>query len=272
MNDNRPFPPPGMPVDIFTIGVDMIVRPPPYDNDHDHGTNGGDHADEAAGVRDQGDPPDNGRLNAFAQEMREMFDVLLHSTANMMAANGAPPASPADATNGGPHPPQEAMGTAQPPLQPGQGAGPSGPRPTQPFAGFRPTRPMPPRRERKPWTLPPPPGPSLRQRVEQKEREQGLRCSDTSCGIGPSDDEPYPPLSHLSMKEVSIHKQVDGAIVTSGAVCAHKFHPACLVSAERVAGWGGKETNDPIVEVSCPVCRAVGCVTRSEWEEGVVAL
>ncbi|KAI6151435.1 hypothetical protein EDD17DRAFT_1637029 [Pisolithus thermaeus] len=272
MNDNRPFGPHGMPIDIVTIGVDMIVRPPPHDHDHDHRTDDGDHADEAQGARGQGSPPDNERLTAFTQEMREMFDVLLRSTANMMAANGAPPAGPTEAVNGGLHPPQGATGTAQPPLQAGQGASGIGPRPPQPSPGFRSAHPMPPRRERKPWTLPPSPGPSLRQRVEQREREQGLRCSDTSCGIGPSDDEPYPPLSLPSMKQVSVHSQADGVIVSSKAVCAHKFHPACLVSAERVAGWGGRETSGPIVEVSCPVCRAVGCVTRAEWEEGVAAL
>ncbi|KAI6113168.1 hypothetical protein EV401DRAFT_1984902 [Pisolithus croceorrhizus] len=272
MNDNRPLGPHGMPVDIVTIGVDMIVRPPPHDHDHDHRTDDGDHDDEAQGARGQGNPPDNERLTAFTQEMREMFDVLLRSTANMMAANGAPPAGPTEAVNGGPHPPQEATGTAQPPLQAGQGASGTGPRPSQPFPGFRSAHPMPPRRERKPWTLPPSPGPSLRQRVEQKEREQGLRCSDTSCGIGPSDDEPYPLLSLPSMKQLSVHSQTDGAIVSSKVVCTHKFHPACLVSAERVAGWGGRETSGPIVEVSCPVCRAVGCVTRAEWEEGVAAL
>lgn len=267
MNDNRPFGPHGMPVDLVTIGVDMIIRPP-HDHDRDHGTDGG-HEPQGAGG--QGDPPDNERLTALAQEMREMFDVMLRSTANLMAANGAPPAGSANATNGGVPPSQEATGAAQPPLQTGQGTGASGPRPPQPFPGFRSAHAMPLRRERKPWTLPPSPGPSLRQRVEQKEREQGLRCSDTSCGIGPSDDEPYPPLSLPSMKQVSVHSQADGAIVTSEAVCAHMFHPACLVSAERVAGWGGKETSGPIVEVSCPVCRAVGCVTRAEWEEGAAA-
>lgn len=269
MNDNRPFGPHGTPVDVVTIGVDMIIRPPPHDHDHDHGANDGG---EPQGANGQGDPPDNGRFTALAQEMREMFDVMLRSTANLMATNGTPPAGSADAANAGVPPSQEATGTAQPPLQAGQGTGPSGPRPFPPFPGFRSTHTMPLRRERKPWTLPPSPGPSLRQRVEQKEREQGLRCSDTSCGIGPSDDEPYPPLAVPSMKQVSVHSQADGAIVASKAVCAHMFHPACLVSAERVAGWGGKETSGPIVEVSCPVCRAVGCVTRAEWEEGVAAL
>lgn len=51
-------------------------------------------------------------------------------------------------------------------------------------------------------------------------------------------------------------------------ICEHRFHPACLVSAERVAGWGGGEVGEE-VEVACPVCRHTGHVQRHEWEEGV---
>ncbi|KAH7885481.1 hypothetical protein F5I97DRAFT_1811259 [Phlebopus sp. FC_14] len=132
---------------------------------------------------------------------------------------------------------------------------------------------MPPRRERKTWALPAAPGPSLRQRVEVREREEGLRCFDTSCGIGPSDEDPYPSISPAAMKQVSIHPHDEhGNVGDSGFVCVHTFHPACLVSAERVAGWGGEDKMEPFVEVSCPVCRATGCVTREEWEEGVSAL
>ena len=40
-----------------------------------------------------------------------------------------------------------------------------------------------------PWTLPPAPGPTLRQRIEHREREAGLRCYDVSCGVGPSDED-----------------------------------------------------------------------------------
>ncbi|KAI9568535.1 hypothetical protein HD554DRAFT_2022049 [Boletus coccyginus] len=134
---------------------------------------------------------------------------------------------------------------------------------------------MPPSRERKTWALPSAPGPSLRQRIEQREREQGLRCSDMSCGVGPCDEDPYPESSVSSMKQVCIHP-LPGVDDHEGdghpSVCAHAFHPACLVSAERVAGWGGEDKTGPLVEVSCPVCRAVGCVTREEWELGVSAL
>ncbi|KAG1901086.1 uncharacterized protein F5891DRAFT_1029939 [Suillus fuscotomentosus] len=133
---------------------------------------------------------------------------------------------------------------------------------------IRPTRPMPPRRERKTWMLPAAPGPSLRQRVEQKEREAGLRCYDPSCGIGPSDEDPIPEIVAESMKQLSIHPLSH----PGGSLCAHTFHPACLVSAERVAGWGVEDKAEPYVEVSCPVCRDLGSVTREEWEEGVLAL
>ncbi|THH32411.1 hypothetical protein EUX98_g1777 [Antrodiella citrinella] len=125
------------------------------------------------------------------------------------------------------------------------------------------------------WIIPPPPGPTLRQRIEKRERELGLRCWDISCGLGPTDEdpEPTPGIDVTKVRQIGIHR--------SGGtedVCEHKFHSACLVSAERVAGWGGedekeeKEGEGGEVEVSCPVCRAVGCVTREEWDEGVIAL
>ena len=120
------------------------------------------------------------------------------------------------------------------------------------------------------WVPPPPPGLTLRQRVEQSEREQGLRCDDISCGLGPSDDDPEPmaELSRVVIRSLG----VDGA---SG--CEHTFHPACLVSAERVAGWapdneGERERAGGFVEVSCPVCRTVGVVPCDDWEKGVQAL
>ena len=122
---------------------------------------------------------------------------------------------------------------------------------------------------KRPWVPPPPPGLTLRQRVEQGEREKGLRCDDISCGLGPSDDDPEPTAD---LARVVIHSLGDGA-----CVCGHTFHPGCLVSAERVAGWGPdsegeRERAGGLVEVSCPVCRAVGVVPRKDWEQGAVAL
>ena len=134
-------------------------------------------------------------------------------------------------------------------------------------AGF----PRPPR-ERKAWSLPPAPGPTLRQRVEQKEREAGLRCFDTSCGVGPSDEEPCMGLSAAGMKQLRIRPFKRDA-ETEESMCGHTFHPACLVSAERVAMmFKGESVAGGEVEVSCPMCRAVGCITTEEWREGELAL
>lgn len=134
-----------------------------------------------------------------------------------------------------------------------------------PMTAARPAHPSVPRV----WTPPPPPGLTLRQRVEQGEREQGLRCDDVSCGLGPSDDEPEPTAD---LARVVIHALGDG-----NPACTHAFHPACLVSAERVAGWvpddeRQRERTSGAVEVSCPVCRAVGAVTDGDWKKGVQAL
>ncbi|KDQ62813.1 hypothetical protein JAAARDRAFT_701836 [Jaapia argillacea MUCL 33604] len=211
-----------------------------------------------------------------------------------MGANVDPPAEPTVDAN----PPPPPTGNANPPPPPA--ANPL-PPPNRSFADFLNARahtgipffappPMPapdarPRRsrprEKRQWILPPPPGPTLRQRVEQKEREAGLRCDDVSCGLGPSDEDPIPSVDIASLKQVSIHPLRSGEDqdVAGRCVCAHKFHPACLVTAERIAGWGGSDDKDsmddekePEVEVSCPVCRAIGWVAREEWEDGVRAL
>jgi hypothetical protein len=87
-----------------------------------------------------------------------------------------------------------------------------------------------------------------------------------SCGIGPSDEEPE--LSD-TMSQLSI-RGADGA-----EVCVHRFHGACLVSAERVAMAARSAElvcEDGSVEVSCPVCRGTGSVTQEEWNEGVATL
>ncbi|EIN12806.1 hypothetical protein PUNSTDRAFT_50034 [Punctularia strigosozonata HHB-11173 SS5] len=130
-----------------------------------------------------------------------------------------------------------------------------------------------PRREPKEWTLPPAPGLTVRQRVEKRERELGLRCSDPTCGVGPSDEDPYPVQTGPILKEIVV-RSADGG--TTGG-CGHKFHPACLVTAERVAGWDGERKDDAQgadgdVDVCCPACRAIGVVSRAEWDEGVKAL
>ncbi|OBZ68704.1 hypothetical protein A0H81_11248 [Grifola frondosa] len=130
--------------------------------------------------------------------------------------------------------------------------------------------------QKRQWTLPPPPGPTLRQRIERKEHEMGLRCSDMSCGLGPSDEDPTPTFDTTSMRQIFIHPLKASDAVVDDKVCDHSFHPSCLVSAERVAGWGREDKEeekvDEEVEVSCPVCRAVGRISQEDWEEGACAL
>ena len=114
-----------------------------------------------------------------------------------------------------------------------------------------------------PWVSPPPPGLTLRQRVEQGERKKGLRCDDVSCGLGPTDDEPEPTAD---LARVGVNSLGDGVSVWTHSP------PSCLVSTEHAGGWdphseGERERAGGLVEVSWPVCRAVGVVphkTRSQ--------
>ena len=131
-------------------------------------------------------------------------------------------------------------------------------------------------RVRKVWRLPPAPGPTLRQRIERRERDAGLRCYDISCGVGPSDEDPDPVANAAiaDMRQLMIMNKNHGQDGKTEGVCMHTFHPGCLVSAERVALAGADvnvvEGGD--VEVSCPVCRSTGCVRKQEWDDGVMAL
>lgn len=131
--------------------------------------------------------------------------------------------------------------------------------------GRRPPRP-PPRRE---WTLPAASGPSLRSRVEDKEREAGLRCFDPSCCVGPSDED---PIGNEIVKQISI-RHLEGDSLSSASVCTHTFHPACIVVGERIRGTAAESRREgQSVDVHCPVCRAAGNIDRLEWEEGNRAL
>ena len=137
-------------------------------------------------------------------------------------------------------------------------------------ASFR-TRPRgPARREKKDWTLPLAPGLTLREKVEKREREMGLRCSEFCCAVGPHDDDP--PLSSFE-KEA----QVSILLVEGGegeSICEHTFHPSCLVSSSRISSltsFSDTEEESHVgaeVEVSCPVCKHSGVVSRSVWEGG----
>ena len=164
----------------------------------------------------------------------------------------------------------------------GGGGGGAGGGPPPPWQARAPPAPRPP----KTWTLPPPPGPTLRQRVEKKEREAGLRCHDLSCGVGPSDEDPFVGLTEAARKQVSIvsrkprEEGVDededmgeeGLVMVD--VCPHTFHAPCLVSSARLSKMGVGATSgvEGRVEVACSVCRGVGTVKQGVWEEGVTAL
>ena len=154
------------------------------------------------------------------------------------------------------------------------------PVPLPPNFGF-PMRPARPQGAKRPWAPPPAPGPTLRQRIERREREAGLRCYDVSCGLGPSDEDPFAgELEQVGRKDSQLaiiskaEKDKDGRVSERKPVCEHLFHGSCLVSAERVKLRGAETVfgEDGCVEVSCPVCRVVGCITKEQWEEGVGAL
>ncbi|KAK1232407.1 hypothetical protein PQX77_004437 [Marasmius sp. AFHP31] len=141
--------------------------------------------------------------------------------------------------------------------------------------------------ERQSWTPPPAPGLTLRERVEKKEREAGLRCWDTSCGIGPSDEEPLVEVEPEKRKMVFVQKRPIPGLSDKGkgkakedsgagdnAVCEHCFHPSCLVSSTRVMMWGAEGVNmdgEDDVVVSCPVCREEGVIAKEVWEEGAAS-
>jgi hypothetical protein len=109
----------------------------------------------------------------------------------------------------------------------------------------------------------------LRQRIERREREAGVRCYDVSCGVGPSDEDPELSDSITGMKQLPITEK--GGV--GSEICLHRFHGSCLVSATRVALKGADTAMEGgNVEVSCPVCRGVGCVSKEQWDEGVAAL
>ena len=131
-------------------------------------------------------------------------------------------------------------------------------------------------RVRKAWTLPAAPGPTLRERIERKERDAGLRCYDVSCGVGPSDEDPIVSDETIAagLRQLMIMNKNHGADGKAEGTCPHTFHPGCLVSAERVAlgGAGVNVIESGDVEVSCPVCRSAGCVTKQQWDEGISAL
>ncbi|KIY43469.1 hypothetical protein FISHEDRAFT_62555 [Fistulina hepatica ATCC 64428] len=119
----------------------------------------------------------------------------------------------------------------------------------------------PPRRE---WTLPHASGPSLRQVIEKKEREAGFRCHEPSCGVAPVDEDPLVEISPEGRRKFSIHPLGK----PDEAMCVHRFHAPCLVTAQRIALRGADETMtvDGQIEVACPVCRVDGYISKEVWD------
>ncbi|KAH9891808.1 hypothetical protein C8Q73DRAFT_700963 [Cubamyces lactineus] len=273
---------------FITFDISMIIPVfPGRPADPAQPANGAQPANSGAQPSPQGaqPPPPRTDRNGFRLD-DPILQEAVRTTFERIFGRPAPPPQGQPA----PQPqPQQAAGAGA-----GTGAGPTENAPrdvpldwytfTGPLPGFPPMPPPNARRSApqrpapvRKWTLPPPPGPTLRQLVERNERELGLRCSDVSCGLGPSDDDPTTTFDTTALRQISIRPLKSD---TSGrkAVCEHKFHPSCLVSAERVAGWGGedkkeeRENEGEDVEVSCPVCRAVGVISRLDWEEGACAL
>ncbi|KAG5638743.1 hypothetical protein H0H81_010553 [Sphagnurus paluster] len=277
-----------------------------------------ENADATAGqTQPQAEAPEQGQGQPRRPERAQsLFSTLFGQLGAQMQAQPQDTQAQAPPANDNlPPPPPPPAPTANPEQQDGPPTAPATP-PTNPTPGVPPNAqpraapvPLPPmfggfggggnfgwgfmpgpraRREKKPWTLPPAPGPTLRQRVERREREAGLRCFDVSCGVGPSDEEPVAALSEAARRQLSIRAiGQDGAAVQAEgeggggegekgvvSVCAHTFHPACLVSAARVASMGEEAPvgADEMVEVACSVCRGVGNVHKGDWDEGVQAL
>ncbi|KAK7050445.1 hypothetical protein R3P38DRAFT_3607695 [Favolaschia claudopus] len=133
----------------------------------------------------------------------------------------------------------------------------------------QPPPPPPPQQE---WAPPPAPGPTLRDRVERREREAGLRCWDKSCEVGPSDEDPFVEVEvgEGMGRVVGIRAALaEGEEGERGSACSHTFHVPCLVSAQRARlGWREPvivEGEEKEVEVVCSVCRADGTVGQAEW-------
>ncbi|KAF8624420.1 hypothetical protein AX15_005898 [Amanita polypyramis BW_CC] len=112
---------------------------------------------------------------------------------------------------------------------------------TEPPAGTAPA--SMPQSEKKQWAPPAAPGPTLRQRIEKREREAGLRCHDVSCGVGPSDEDPIIFVTTDGIKQLTLRPvNVDGTTSTQeGArTCVHTFHPSCLrCHVQCVEVWEG---------------------------------
>ncbi|KAI0337454.1 hypothetical protein BDW22DRAFT_1383675 [Trametopsis cervina] len=221
-----------------------------------------EHVDGEEHLHPQDPPPDHHHVHPFGNIMHG----IQHMASNVLHRM-FPPGGPGQGEADGPTPAQGTNNAHPHPHPPG-------PIPFTIPAMPRARGPRPPAGPKREWTVPPPPGPTLRERIEKKERERGWRCSDISCGVGPTDEDPVPVIDPRAIRQIGI-KPTNGE--SKESVCEHTFHPSCLVSAERVAGWNGADQKEEVqgeesVQVSCPVCRAVGSISRNDWDEGACAL
>ncbi|KAF8529053.1 hypothetical protein BU17DRAFT_28238, partial [Hysterangium stoloniferum] len=115
------------------------------------------------------------------------------------------------------------------------------------------------------WTLPTAPGLSLRERIEAREQEMGMRCASAICIYAPSDEDPQSTSTQVRSQTSISTKEEDN--------CKHTFHPACLVLQTRLAGREASiisvpGAEDPVVEIHCPSCHSLGTLSSRIWAEG----
>ncbi|KAJ7859056.1 hypothetical protein B0H14DRAFT_3864220 [Mycena olivaceomarginata] len=82
---------------------------------------------------------------------------------------------------------------------------------------------------RQDWAPPSPLGPTLRDRVERREREAGLRCCAASCCVGPSDEDPFVDVPEPMRPFVQLLSTREHEGDTQA--CTHMYHPECSLSA-----------------------------------------
>lgn len=124
-----------------------------------------------------------------------------------------------------------------------------------------------PSRPKPTWTVPECPGPSLREIIETKEREQHLRCVCKSCIFAPTDDNPQSEEARI-MRQVTILLE-EASIGT----CKHRVHPACLVLSMQTASKAQSiNIFNENMKVRCPSCGLAGAVTEESWREGELSL
>ncbi|KAF8168992.1 hypothetical protein K438DRAFT_1855965, partial [Mycena galopus ATCC 62051] len=78
------------------------------------------------------------------------------------------------------------------------------------------------------WAPPPAPGPTIRDRVERREREAGMRCDAAACRVGPSDDDPFIEILEKAERTNVINTGPKGRR-GAGKACTRMFHRSCLV-------------------------------------------